>query len=279
MRNEFRKPAKTHEIPFQSASIRVYPWFSYLSSKRHSQTMNKVLCLITTLVTGILPLLGQDNPTGQAKREAGRSAWFVYTDMPEGVENPVKILADKGISELKLEKYMASEPVKIPVDGILRIVREGPNSTNPGKPNHLILAEAKIPENVREALIILMPLPKPEGDRLFLAKIQDLASFKGGDRLYINLSDTDISVQLGPDTVSVPSKHAKIYSAPKLAASTSVPIMYQFYHPEKKEWKLLTASTIVLRPTRRQIDIFNNGTRLGTIKKYGILFPVPVAKP
>ena len=37
---------------------------------------------------------------------------------------------------------------------------------------------------------------------------------------------------------------------------------------------MLSASTIVLRPTRREICIFNNGSRLGNIKKHGILFPV-----
>ena len=53
-----------------------------------------------------------------------------------------------------------------------------------------------------------------------------------------------------------------------------MPIMFEFYHPEKKEWKILSASTVVLRPTRREINIFNEGSRLGNIKKHKILFPV-----
>jgi hypothetical protein len=44
-------------------------------------------------------------------------------------------------------------------------------------------------------------------------------------------------------------------------------------HPEKA-WEILSASTVVIRPTRREICIFNNGTRIGNIKKHGILFPV-----
>ena len=241
--------------------------------------MNKALCLICFLLTGILPLAGQDESGGEKKREAGRSAWFVYTDLPEGVENPVKVLAGKEITEVKLEQYMASEPVKIPEDGIIRIVRPVPDPANPDKPKYLVLAEAKIPESVREAMIILMPMPKPEGDKVLLAKIQDLATFKGGDRFFINLSDTDISVQLGNNTTTVPAKQAKIYSSPKLEKSTNIQIIYRFYHPVRQEWLLLTASTAVLRPTRREISIFNNGTRIGNIKKHKILFPVQSEKP
>ena len=63
--------------------------------------------------------------------------------------------------------------------------------------------QAKIPESVREALIILVPLPKPEGDLIFRAKVQDLAAFKGGDRLFINLSDSQIRVRLGDTKVTV----------------------------------------------------------------------------
>ena len=124
------------------------------------------------------------------------------------------------------------------------------------------------------ALIILVPLAKPEGDLLFQAKVQDLAAFKGGDRLFINLSDTNIGVKIGDDSVAVPARQANIYSSPKLTKPTNMPISYSFYHPEEKKWKLLSASTVVLRPTRREICIFNNGSRLGNIEKHKILFPV-----
>jgi hypothetical protein len=230
-------------------------------------------------MSGILPMAAQSDTGGETKRAPGRSAWFVYTDMPEGVENPVKVMGGKDLTEVELEQYMASKPVKIPDDGILRIVRVVPDPANQAKPNYLVLAEAKIPENVREALIILAPLAKPEGNLLFQAKVQDLASFKGGDRLYINLSDTDIDVQIGETHTAIPAKQAKIYSAPKLAEPTNMPIMYKFFHPEQNKWKIMSASTVVLRPTRREINIFNNGTRLGDIKKHGILFPVETTTP
>ena len=67
--------------------------------------------------------------------------------------------------------------------------------------------------------------------------------------------------------------------APVLAKPINMPIMYEFYHPEHKKWRMLSASTVVLRPTRRKICIFNNGSRIGNIKKHGILFPVQRKSP
>jgi hypothetical protein len=241
--------------------------------------MRKAICFVCFLFSGILPLAAQSDSGGSTKRVDGRSAWFACISKPDGLENPVKVMSGADITELELPQYMASEPLKIPEDGILRIVRVVPDPENPGKPKILVLAQVQVPAGVRQALIILAPLPKPGGDLLFQASVQDLADFKGGDRLYINLSDTDIAVQLGDTAVAVSARRSKIYSAPKLAEPTNMPIMYKFYHPERKEWKLLSASTVVLRPTRREICIFNNGSRLGNIKKHKILFPVQSESP
>jgi len=231
------------------------------------------------LFSATLPLAAQSEPEGGQGANSGRRAWFACTSKPDGLENPVKVMSGKDITDLELPEFMASAAVKIPEDGILRLVRQAPDPDKPGEMKYLILAEAKIPPSVREALVILGPLPKPEGDLLFRAKVQDLAKFKGGDRLYINLSDTNIRVRLGKTTVAVPPGQANIYESPKLAEPANMPIMYEFYHPERKEWKILTASTIVLRPTRREISVFNNGTRIGNIRKHKILFPLPTQEP
>lgn len=236
--------------------------------------MRNAIRYLCFLLSGILPLVAQSESAGERRTSPGRSAWFVYTSMAEGVENPVKVMGGKDIIDLKLDQYMASDPVKIPDGGILRIVREVPNPENPASPKYVVLAEAKILESVREALIILVPLPKPEGDLLFQAKVQDLASFKGGDRLFINLSDTNVGVKIGDISVDVPARQANIYSTPKLAEPANLPIIYSYYHPEQQKWKLLTASTVVIMPTRREICVFNDGRRLGKIEKHGIIFPV-----
>lgn len=241
--------------------------------------MRKALCYLGFVFSGLLPLAAQSQTDGDSRREAGRSAWFVCTSIPDDLKNPVTVMAGKNLIEVELPRFMASDAVGIPEDGILRIVREVPDPENPEKPKYLVLAEAKIPAGVREALIILVPLPKPEGDLVFLAQVQDLSKFKGGDRLFINLSDTHIRVRFGTTTVNVPAKEANIYETPVLAEPTNMPVMYEFFHPERKEWKMLSASTVVLRPTRREISIFNEGSRPGNIKKHKILFPVRKKTP
>lgn len=242
-------------------------------------TLRNALCRYCILFTGILPLAAQTEPAAEKRGVAGRSAWFACLSKPEGLENPVKVLAGEKLTELEMPEFMASEAVKIPADGILRIVRVVPDPADPAKTKYLVLAEAKIPEGVREALVILGPIAKPEGDLLFHTKVQNLADFKGGDRLYINLSDTNIRVRLGKTTVPVAPSQSSIYESPRLAEPENMPIMYEFYHPVRKEWKILTASTVVIRPTRREIVVFNNGSRLGNIRKHGILFPVPLPEP
>lgn len=241
--------------------------------------MKNFLYLVCFLFPGILTLSAQSKPDPEKIPITGRSVWFACLAVPKGLDNPVKILAGDKITELELYPYMASEAVKIPADGILRIVRPIPDPENPGKTKYLILAEACVPESLRQALVILDPFPKPEGDLLFRTKVLDLAKFKGGDRLFINLSETNIRVVLGKAVVPVAPGQASIFECPKLAEPTNTPIRYEFYHPERKQWKLLTASTIVLVPTRREITVFNNGTRLGNIRKHKILFPVSVPTP
>lgn len=226
------------------------------------------------MVSGMLPLTAQSDSDGGNRPGTGRSAWFACLAKPEGLEDPVKLLAGEKLSLLELPEFMASEAVKIPADGIMRIVREVPDPVNQGKMKYLILAEARIPEAVQEALVILSPVTKPEGELLFQSKVQDLASFKGGDRLYINLSDSNVRVRLGKTVVVVEARHANIFKAPPMAKPTNMPVMYEFFHPERKEWKIMGASTVVLRPTRREISVFNNGTRIGNIEKHKILFPV-----
>ena len=241
--------------------------------------MRKALYSLVCLFAAILPLVAQPDSTAEKRPPAGRLAWFACTSMPQGFANPVKVMSGKDLTELELPEFMTSAAVKIPADGVLRIVREVPDPDHPEKPKYLVLAEATVPESVKEALIILGPLPKPKGDLVFNANVQDLAKFKGGDRLFINLSTTNIRVRMGDTKVLVPPRQASLYESPKLAAPVNKPIMYEFYHPEKKQWKIITASTVVIRPTRREICIFNDGTRLGNIKKHSILFPVQIEAP
>lgn len=220
------------------------------------------------------PLIAQTDDSREPRQAKGRVAWLVYTSMPEGLENPVTVITGKEIIPLTLSKRSPSEPVKIPADGIIRLVRKVENPQDPGKPSYLTLAQATIPETVGKALVILVPVAKSPSGRVFQAKVQDLADFTGGDCLFLNLTTLPIAVEMGTTKIGIKPGETKIHDAKDLTTSTNVPIRYLFLPKEQKEWQLLSASTVVQHPTRREICIFSWDPRFERVDYHGITFPV-----
>jgi hypothetical protein len=235
-----------------------------------------------SVITGILACLlsmtaavAQEPSADQPRQPRGRLAYMVSTSIPDGLENPVKVMTGKDVVEVMLSKRSASEPVKIPADGNVRIVREVPDPADASKRAYLTLAQAAIPESVSNALVILIPIAKkPGSDLIFRTEIQDLAAFTGGDFLYLNLTNLDLKVELGKDTLAIKPGQTRIFDAPNLTKATNVATRYSYFHPVKKDWKMLSASTIVLRSTRREICIFSWDERLERVDYHGIVFPV-----
>lgn len=217
---------------------------------------------------------GEDTPTAAPKPKGGRVAWIAYTTLPDEVENPVKILAGKDITRLTLSMQMPSGPVRIPADGILRLIKEVPDPREAGKTTHVTLAQAAIPENVNKALVILVTLPKPKGDLLFASKVQNLADFKGGDWLFLNLTSAEIGVQLGADKLAIKPGGTEIQRLTNLTKATSMPVSLNYRLPPAKEWQHITASTVAAMPSRREICIFSMHPEYGNITYNGITFPV-----
>ena len=110
--------------------------------------MRNAVCFIGLLLSGLLPLAAQSDSSGEKPDDSGRSAWFASISIPDGLENPVTVMSGEKLTEVTLPRYMTSDPVKIPDDGIIRIVREVPDPEDPDKTNYLILAEARVPEGV-----------------------------------------------------------------------------------------------------------------------------------
>jgi hypothetical protein len=198
----------------------------------------------------------------------------VATGIPEEIENPVDVLTGKDITKVTLARRLASEPVKIPADGVLRIIRRVENPQDPTKPPFLTLAEARIPESIQKALVILIPCPKEEAPKVFHTRVQNLASFNGGDTLYLNLSNVNIGVRLGETNLSLKPGEVRIHRAPTLTGPVNTPVSYHFFHPGQQQWKLLSASTVVLYPTRRELCIFSWDPRFQRVDYLGITFPV-----
>lgn len=208
------------------------------------------------------------------RKPTGRTAWFMYTALPAGMENPVKVMTGKDIIEVTLSKRSVSQPVRIPADGILRVVREEPDPKDASKAVHRVLAQALVAEGVDKVLVILMPLAKPQGDLVFQTKVQDLAGFKGGDWLFMNLTNADIGIQLGTGRLTIKPAGLHIHNTPGLSEPISTPISYHYRIPGKNEWELISASTIALMPTRREICLFSADPSYGRIDYHGITFPV-----
>lgn len=231
------------------------------------------LFLLAPLLAAVLPLHAQDGAEENDK-PSGRRAWFVATAIPDGLDNPVKILTGTQVTELTLSRRMASEAVAIPPDGIIRLVKPAPDPVAPGEVPFVTLAQVTIPESVGEALVILVPGPPEDAPQVFRTRVQNLALFKGGDTLYMNLTKARVAVKVGDKNIPLNPGAVRIFEAPRLTEPVNTPISYHFFHPAREQWKLLSASTVVMQPTRREICIFSWDPRFNRIDYHGITFPV-----
>ncbi len=219
--------------------------------------------------------MAQNAVTPEPKNTNGRRAWFVQTAMPEGLENPVRVMTGTEVESVTLSNRLTSGPVQIPSDGIIRFVREVPDPEAPAKGKYLTLAEALVPGNLNQALIILVPIPKKDGsDLLFGTKVQDLSEFQGGDCLYINLTKLNVGVEIGKKKIPLKPGTSEIYDGEDYAQATSVPFRYSYFQPEKEKWKVLSASLAIMTGTRREIWIFSVDGVSDRVKCHGVTFPV-----
>lgn len=230
--------------------------------------------VLSFLIFALQPIRAQQSADKQESTKAtGRSAWFIYSRLPETVTNPVKILSGKSLVEVTLSKRQPSQPVKIPQDGKLSVVREEPNPEKPDEKILVALAQAQVPEGMQKALIILIPLDKPNAGKVFTTRIQSLSEFRGGDWLFLNLTNAEIGIQFGSEKTLVKSGGTGIRENRSITESTNIPFSYHFRTPGEQEWKLLTASTAVVMPSRREICIFSVNPQNGRIAYDGITFP------
>lgn len=219
-------------------------------------------------------LTAQDAETDSKERASrGRVASFVYTSLPKDFENPVNVMAGKEISQILLSKLSPSDSVKIPADGILRIVREVKNVEDPETPLYLTLAQAAIPESVRNAVVILMPVAKNPKGLLFKTRVLDLAAYKGGDSMFLNMTNLKIGIELGKAKIGVAPGEITTHNPLGTAKAVTLPIRLSYFHPERKEWAMITASTVALYSTRRELCIFNWDDRFNRVDFESITLP------
>jgi hypothetical protein len=158
--------------------------------------MIKFLTSLILIFSSISILPAQDEAA--AKEEVrGRSARFIYTSLPEGIDNPALVMSGKEIAEITLSKRSPSTPVKIPADGIIKLIKKIPNQADPTKPTYQTLAQALIAEDVKDALVILVPSAKVTSGVVFQTRVKDLSKFKNGNSMYVNMTNLKVGVELG----------------------------------------------------------------------------------
>ena len=228
----------------------------------------------------LLPAVGapsrEKGPDGE---KHGRLAWFIQTSIPEDVENPVKVMLGNDIQLVTLSNRVASAPVEIPDNGVLRLVKEIPDPRGKGKVTYVTLAKAVVPKEVNKALVIMTPVAHRPGRGIrFLTRVQALDRFNGGDFMYINLTNAIIRIEIGDDKIQMKPGALKIHRVAKAKKLVSVPYRYSFYHAKKRRWMPLNGSMAISSVTRREVLIFTVNPQTGRIRSKGITFPVEIER-
>ena len=237
--------------------------------------MNPSFLLLVIVFCFSATLAAQKDVGGQkaANEAKGRLASFVYTSLPDGLENPVTVVTGDTFSQIVLSKLSPSDPVKIPEDGVVRIVRAVENPTDPTKPRYQTLAQAVVSEKISKAMIILAPATKDPNDLVFQTKVLDLEEIKGGDCLFLNMTALQIAVDLAKTNVQIAPGQMKTHNPLGGSNTMSIPIRLSYFHQERGEWAMITASTVALYSTRRELCIFIWDSRFNRVDYESITLP------
>jgi hypothetical protein len=214
------------------------------------------------------------------KREtAGRKAWIFATTMPDDVDNPLKVLAGEKLQEVRIYSRSMGQPVELDETGMVRAVKEVPGED--GKMVYENLSQTQVPEGMREALIVLVPKKAGADGLRFKSKVIDLARFKRGGCLYVNLVSTKIGVTLGDlKTVIAPGKMEFINPlGNKDKAVKQVQFFYESPKGDKGEWKLMTSGKMAIYKSRREICVFFYNEQIENVDFRGIPFMIPEPRP
>ena len=233
-----------------------------------------VLATIVSLVAAATAEPSPQQDGSPNAGEKGRRAWFAQTGIPSGMENPAMVMTGDKIEMLTLSNRVAAGPIKIPKDGVIRLVKEIPHPEEEGEVIYQTLARAVVPDGVGKALVIMVPTPKPGADgSLFVTKVESLSNFKGGDFMYINLTKTNIGIEIADEKMVLKAGSMKIHRVEGEGDLVSVPYRYTYYHREKDRWMPLSASMTILSSKRREIFVFGTRGDSGTIRCRGITVP------
>ena len=203
----------------------------------------------------------------------GRKAWIMCTSIPEKVPNPVSVLVDGEVHKITLSIRHMSDPFPIRGDGAVRLIKTVPDPKQEGKMTFDVLAQAVVPKTTQEALIIMAPAPS-DSKHAFQCKVLDLKEFQGGDYMYLNLSPRKIVITLGEEKQPLEPGSLEIQTNREIRKATNTPLSFHYFSENENKWKLITATTVVVQPTRREICVFSWDSERERIQFKGATFPV-----
>lgn len=209
------------------------------------------------------------------KKITGRKAWFLCTAIPDDLKNPVSVMVEEQIQQVTLSIRNMSDPFPVRGEGLVKIVKEIPNPEKADSTTYQILSQSKVPDHIQNALIILVPAPKNNNQKLvFMSKVIDLNDFKGGDYLYLNLSPAEVGITLGEHRSVLKPGELKIQENRDISKATNKMISMHYHSAKEDKWKMIVASTVVVQPSRREICIFHWDEKSGRMDYRGATFPV-----
>lgn len=205
----------------------------------------------------------------------GRRAWVVATTMPEDVANPLPVLSGEKLHMVRMRLRAIGRPIPVDGNGVVRAVKEETDAD--GKVIYKNLSISQIPEGVREALIVLVPDDQGSDGLRFRSKVVDLAKFKEGGFLYVNLVATKLGITIGDHkTVIAPGGMEFINPLENKDKDVlAVRFFYEVQTEGREEWKLMTSSKMAIYKSRREICIFYYNQELENVDFRGIPFMVP----
>jgi hypothetical protein len=199
--------------------------------------------------------------------------------MPEDVPNPLPVFSGEKLHEIRMHLRAVGQAIPIDETGVVRAVK--PVTGPDGKITYTNLAISQVPEDVREALIVLVPQENAADGFRFNSKIIDLSKFKKGGCLYVNLVKTNIGITIG-DQKAVLKPGGMEFINPLNGESSAVHLVRFFYEVPNKpnaEWKLMTSSKMAIYESRREICIFFYNPEIENVDFRGIPFMTPPPRP
>lgn len=234
--------------------------------------MYRNLIWIFTILLSSVYAQDTDKPESTAEKGTTRRTWILAASLPEKIESPLNIFAGSKLSELIISKRTVGAPMNVPQDGVIQVVKR--TQPEEGKTLQEVLVSVKIPEDMKESLVILVPDTTLDPPLLFKSLIVDLEKFRDGHGLFVNLTQYEIGVVLEDRQTSILPGQFGIAKIIELEGAGSTSISYK-YRPSKDEnWSLISASSVSPQNTTRQILIFNYDKELSQIDYHGMNFNI-----